>query len=213
MVSRCRRHERLTSRLSRLWSSSQVYRYVVTLVATPPCEPVVLRFCSADCIVPFRSASRLQTAFTILDEVIRATNRRVNAIEHIVIPRLESTVNFIVSSVCHPSLPQQAPLDSNNCSFADTLSASCCLPLCSELDEMDREDFFRLKKVQGKKKRVQAERDLIDKENQRLLELKDQEEADAAAGGGPPVEHKKKATEEGKDLLKSGEDGEEDVIF
>ena len=78
---------------------------------------------------------------------------------------------------------------------------------------MDREDFFRLKKVQGKKKRVQAERDLIDKENQRLLELKDQEEADAAAGGGPPVEHKKKATEEGKDLLKSGEDGEEDVIF
>ena len=85
--------------------------------------------------------------------------------------------------------------------------------LSSELDEMDREDFFRLKKVQGKKKRVQAERDVIDKENQRLLELKDQEEADAAAGGGPPVEHKKKDADEGKDLLKSGEDGEDDVIF
>ncbi|KAH9066313.1 vacuolar ATP synthase subunit D [Lactarius vividus] len=61
----------------------------------------------------------LQTAFMILDEVIRATNRRVNAIEHVVIPRLDNTIKYIIS----------------------------------ELDEMDREEFFRLKKVQGKKKR------------------------------------------------------------
>ncbi|KXN92222.1 V-type proton ATPase subunit D [Leucoagaricus sp. SymC.cos] len=64
----------------------------------------------------------LQTAFTILDEVIRATNRRVNAIEHVVMPRLENTIKYIMS----------------------------------ELDEMDREEFFRLKKVQGKKKRDSA---------------------------------------------------------
>ncbi|ESK98251.1 vacuolar atp synthase subunit d [Moniliophthora roreri MCA 2997] len=64
----------------------------------------------------------LQTAFTILDEVIRATNRRVNAIEHVVIPRLDNTIKYIIS----------------------------------ELDEMDREEFFRLKKVQGKKKREAA---------------------------------------------------------
>ena len=51
----------------------------------------------------------LQTAFTILDEVIRSTNRRVNAIEHVVIPRLENTIKYITS----------------------------------ELDEMDREEFFR----------------------------------------------------------------------
>jgi V-type H+-transporting ATPase subunit D len=51
----------------------------------------------------------LQTAFTILDEVIRATNRRVNAIEHVIIPRLENTIRYILS----------------------------------ELDEMDREEFFR----------------------------------------------------------------------
>ncbi|THH26470.1 hypothetical protein EUX98_g7723 [Antrodiella citrinella] len=51
----------------------------------------------------------LQTAFTILDEVIRATNRRVNAIEHVVIPRLDNTIKYITS----------------------------------ELDEMDREEFFR----------------------------------------------------------------------
>lgn len=51
----------------------------------------------------------LQTAFTILDEVIRATNRRVNAIEHVVIPKLDNTIKYIIS----------------------------------ELDEMDREEFFR----------------------------------------------------------------------
>jgi len=45
----------------------------------------------------------------ILDEVIQATNRRVNAIEHVVIPRLENTIKFIIS----------------------------------ELDEMDREEFYR----------------------------------------------------------------------
>jgi V-type H+-transporting ATPase subunit D len=51
----------------------------------------------------------LQAAFMILDEVIRATNRRVNAIEHVVIPRLENTIKYVIS----------------------------------ELDEMDREEFFR----------------------------------------------------------------------
>ena len=51
----------------------------------------------------------LQTAFMILDDVIRATNRRVNAIEHVVIPKLENTVAYVIS----------------------------------ELDEADREEFFR----------------------------------------------------------------------
>ncbi|KAI9269161.1 D subunit of V-type ATPase [Phascolomyces articulosus] len=60
----------------------------------------------------------LQTAFVILDEVIKATNRRVNAIEHVIIPKYENTIKYIIS----------------------------------ELDEQDREEFFRLKKVQGKKK-------------------------------------------------------------
>jgi len=61
----------------------------------------------------------LQTAFVTLDYVIRITNRRVNAIEYVVRPKLENTISYIVT----------------------------------ELDEGEREEFYRLKKIQGKKKR------------------------------------------------------------
>lgn len=61
----------------------------------------------------------LQTAFVILDEVIKVTNRRVNGLDQFIIPRLENTIKYINS----------------------------------ELDELDREEFFRLKKVQDKKRR------------------------------------------------------------
>jgi len=68
----------------------------------------------------------LQTAFVTLDEVIRVTNRRVNAIEYVVKPKLENTVSYIIA----------------------------------ELDENEREEFYRLKKVQSKKKRDIAQREL-----------------------------------------------------
>ncbi|KIM87220.1 hypothetical protein PILCRDRAFT_64185 [Piloderma croceum F 1598] len=102
----------------------------------------------------------LQTAFTILDEVIRATNRRVNAIEHVIIPRLENTIKYVLS----------------------------------ELDEMDREEFFRLKKVQGKKKR-----DLAARESARAAEEADNVALEATIDD-----------EGGGDLLSSKD---EDVIF
>merc|ERR1712043_93174 len=66
----------------------------------------------------------LQTSFITLDEVIKTTNRRVNAIEHVIIPRIERTLAYIIS----------------------------------ELDEMEREEFFRLKKVQDKKKNKKGQR-------------------------------------------------------
>ncbi|KAI9736370.1 MAG: H(+)-transporting V1 sector ATPase subunit D [Claussenomyces sp. TS43310] len=71
----------------------------------------------------------LQTAFVTLDEVIKVVNRRVNAIEHVIIPRTENTIKYINS----------------------------------ELDEIDREEFYRLKKarsqVAGKKQRDAAAAD------------------------------------------------------
>jgi len=66
----------------------------------------------------------LQTAFLTLDEVIKITNRRVNAIEHVVIPKINNTLSYITS----------------------------------ELDEGEREEFFRLKKIQGKKKKMIKEK-------------------------------------------------------
>lgn len=60
----------------------------------------------------------LQTAFVTLDEVIKITNRRVNALEYVVKPKIKNTIQFVMT----------------------------------ELDERDREEFYRLKKIQDKKK-------------------------------------------------------------
>eukprot|EP00002_Diphylleia_rotans_P035743 TRINITY_DN782_c0_g2_i1.p1 TRINITY_DN782_c0_g2~~TRINITY_DN782_c0_g2_i1.p1 ORF type:complete len:258 (+),score=58.00 TRINITY_DN782_c0_g2_i1:360-1133(+) len=78
------------------------------------------------CRVSFQSAlevlvslASLQTSYKTLDAVIKITNRRVNALEHVVIPRIEATLSYIHG----------------------------------ELDEMEREEYFRLKLIQKKKKR------------------------------------------------------------
>ncbi|KAL9936694.1 hypothetical protein V8E36_004762 [Tilletia maclaganii] len=112
----------------------------------------------------------LQTAFVILDEVIRMTNRRVNAIEHVIIPRLENTISYIIS----------------------------------ELDEMDREEFFRLKKVQGKKKRNAEET-----ERARKAEAESKASATSSAESGRSGGQSGDGS--GGDLLSGGKD--EDVIF
>ncbi|EGD78328.1 V-type proton ATPase subunit D [Salpingoeca rosetta] len=97
----------------------------------------------------------LQTSFVVLDETIKATNRRVNAIEHVIIPRIERTLSYIAS----------------------------------ELDEREREEFYRLKKIQEKKK-----------------EIKDKKEAAALAALGEA------ATEESMPSMLEEED-DEDLLF
>jgi len=60
----------------------------------------------------------LQTCFLALDEEIKMTSRRVNALDYVVIPRIEGVVKYIEQ----------------------------------EMDELEREEFFRIKKVVEKKK-------------------------------------------------------------
>ncbi|KIW59978.1 V-type proton ATPase subunit D [Exophiala xenobiotica] len=107
----------------------------------------------------------LQTAFMILDEVIKVVNRRVNAIEHVIIPRTENTIKYINS----------------------------------ELDELDREEFYRLKKVSGKKQRDQAAAD---------AEIRKQREREAARGDADEEQDNEGAAQ---DVL--GEHEDDDVIF
>ncbi|OAA68350.1 vacuolar ATP synthase subunit d [Niveomyces insectorum RCEF 264] len=107
----------------------------------------------------------LQTAFVILDEVIKVVNRRVNAIEH-------------------TNLPPSAAIGSH------------VLDINSELDELDREEFYRLKKVAGKKQRDTAAED---------AEMKARKEASEKENQAPERENVP------ADLLAA--EGEEDVIF
>lgn len=70
----------------------------------------------------------LQRNFQILDRAVKATSRRVNALRHIVIPRLERTLAYIVT----------------------------------ELDEYEREEFYRLKKIREWKAKQHHERSSCD---------------------------------------------------
>ena len=77
----------------------------------------------------------------------------------------------------------------------------------SELDELDREEFFRLKKVKNVKERVAAEEE---KERQKRKEKEagrrdsDKENQAGGRGGGGNEE-------ESRNIL--GDEGDEDVIF
>jgi V-type H+-transporting ATPase subunit D len=89
----------------------------------------------------------LQTSFVTLDEALKVTNRRVNALENVTIPKIDGVLDYIAR----------------------------------ELDELEREDFTRLKLVQGKKEEEQK------KERAKLAELiaegkvKEANEADITA--------------------------------
>lgn len=83
----------------------------------------------------------LQTSFITLDEVIKITNRRVNAIEHVIIPKIERTLDYITT----------------------------------ELDEREREEFYRMKKIQRKKNQLRAEAEKLKAERIAELGLEEQQ--------------------------------------
>ena len=66
----------------------------------------------------------LQTSFMTLDEALKVTNRRVNALENVTIPKIEGILSYI----------------------------------SRELDELEREDFTRLKLVQSSKEKEEKEK-------------------------------------------------------
>ncbi|KAI0564900.1 V-type ATP synthase Subunit V1-D [Gracilaria domingensis] len=87
----------------------------------------------ADTLELLVKLASLQTSFIILDEAIKLTNRRVNALENVIKPRLENTISYVLS----------------------------------ELDEMEREEFFRLKLIQNKKEREKIRLEGEEKEKER----------------------------------------------
>ena len=83
----------------------------------------------------FRFLSRLaslQTSFATLDEALKVTNRRVNALENVTIPKIDDVLQYI----------------------------------SRELDELEREDFTRLKIVK-KKKEIEYMREAKQKADQK----------------------------------------------
>jgi len=74
----------------------------------------------------------LQTSLKTLDEALKVTNRRVNALEFVIMPKVANTVSYILS----------------------------------ELDELEREDNFRIKKVKDLRQREEDSK----KEEQKVLE-------------------------------------------
>jgi V-type H+-transporting ATPase subunit D len=106
----------------------------------------------------------LQTAFLTLDQAIKTTNRRVNALENVVTPRLENTVSYIKG----------------------------------ELDELEREEFFRLKKVQAKKKKDAKE---IEEKEDRMSKGDGVVRGEGGSGAGEVGNLIDFATEKDEDLL------------
>eukprot|EP00246_Nothoceros_aenigmaticus_P003604 TRINITY_DN14784_c0_g1_i1.p1 TRINITY_DN14784_c0_g1~~TRINITY_DN14784_c0_g1_i1.p1 ORF type:complete len:276 (+),score=76.89 TRINITY_DN14784_c0_g1_i1:177-1004(+) len=122
----------------------------------------------------------LQTSFITLDEAIKNTNRRVNALESVVKPRLENTITYIKG----------------------------------ELDELEREEFFRLKKVQGFKKKEAEKRALEIKE----LEIVEEKDGDHVEENyhrnSHHGQHSSSRRHRGaNNLLAVGAEDDEDIIF
>jgi len=104
----------------------------------------------------------LQTSLKTLDDALKVTNRRVNALEFVVMPVLENTMKYVIS----------------------------------ELDELEREDNYRIKKVKDlRTNEAEAAAAAAIKEKQRRRAL------------GLVVESDDKQEEKAPSILEKTEDG------
>ena len=106
----------------------------------------------------------LQTAFKTLDEALKVTSRRVNALDNVVVPRLENTVAYVKQ----------------------------------ELDELEREDFTRLKKVVEKKNENENSGDMENDEGNKY-----QSESLESSNLGPSI----------LDSYGDNDEADEDLLF
>lgn len=115
----------------------------------------------------------LQTSLKTLDEALKVTNRRVNALEFVIMPQLNNTIRYIMA----------------------------------ELDELEREDQFRIKKVKDIMGKVEDERMQQEAEQRDavLAEQNRQKNATegAAASAASPAASGKKAKGKGGKAGKS----------
>jgi len=98
----------------------------------------------------------LQTSLKVLDEALKITNRRVNALEFVVMPKLENTIKYIKS----------------------------------ELDEQEREDTYRIKKVKDLRSQDSDEAEpgqVTQHPSDRAEPSKEKELGTSAAEGEHPV--------------------------
>jgi V-type H+-transporting ATPase subunit D len=136
----------------------------------------------------------------ILDEVIKLTNRRVNAIEHVIIPRYENTIKYILSE-----LDEQDREEFFRLANTSGLTLHIMILQCEILMPCVKQHCIRLKKVQGKKKERAA---LEEADNAKKLALA-QAESEHAEISTPVLQ----AAHESGELDLLGDEEDEDVIF
>jgi V-type H+-transporting ATPase subunit D len=90
----------------------------------------------------------LQTSLKTLDEALKVTNRRVNALEFVIMPQLGNTIRYIMA----------------------------------ELDELEREDQFRIKKVKDIMSKIEEDRLEAESKNRDAIEAEVQKKK--REGGG-----------------------------
>lgn len=96
----------------------------------------------------------LQTSFVTLDEALKVTNRRVNALENVTIPKIDGVLTYI----------------------------------SRELDELEREDFTRLKLVQSKKEEELKAREKKKEEDRRESRQENDQDITAAFDAGDDMD-------------------------